>query len=118
MGGGGGQSSGDLPFCAEVGFDRRGTCVIAHGHALTWTFLGAAVTAVCVCLGGGGVTHSFSFKNHQFLGYLLGGGGSQRSSVLGVLTGLCTPLSENSRCSLTFAEVDAETESCFFLGSI
>lgn len=66
------QSSGDLPFCAEVGFDRRGTCVIAHGRALTWTFLGAAVTAVC--LGGWGVvTHSFSFKNHQFLGYLLGG---------------------------------------------
>lgn len=75
-GGGGVQSSGDLPFCAEVGFDRRGTCVIAHGRALTWTFLGAAVTAVCVCLGGWGVvTHSFSFKNHQFLGYLLGGGG-------------------------------------------
>lgn len=77
------QSSGDLPFCAEVGFDRRGTCVTAHGRALTWTFLGAAVTAVCVCLGGGVVTHSFSFKNHQFLGYLLGGGGeggSQRSS--------------------------------------
>lgn len=51
---GGVQSSGDLPFCAEVGFDRRGTCVIAHGRALTWTFLGAAVTAVCVFGGVGG----------------------------------------------------------------